>query len=65
MTRRIPRRLARSPIPLFRAGLVIVSGYASGEAPARTLDLPDLAGDGPLPADMAMRLPLVRIEFGD
>ncbi|MGW7680792.1 nitroreductase family deazaflavin-dependent oxidoreductase [Kribbella sp. NPDC054772] len=150
MTRRIPRGLARSPIPVFRAGfgfvfgrrlmmlehvgrssglrryvvlevlerdahgLVIVSGYgrdsqwyrnvlahpgvrvwtgfrrgaqATGEpvpadevpvrleryrehhrraakALGRTLELPDLAGDGPVPADVGSRLPLVRIEFG-
>lgn len=150
VTRRIPRALARSPIPLFRAGLgfvfgrrlvmlehigrtsglrryvvlevlewdsrglVIVSGYGRGaqwyrnvlahpdvrvwtgfrrgvssaaepipaaevptrlaqyrdrhqrsaKALGRTLDLPDLAGDGPLRADVGTRLPLMRIEFG-
>jgi deazaflavin-dependent oxidoreductase (nitroreductase family) len=150
MTRRIPRRLARLPIPLFRAGmgflfgsrlvmlehigrssglqryvvlevlerdacgLMIVSGYGPGaqwyrnvlaesdvrvwtgsrrgvranaqpvpahevparleqyrdrhrraaKALARTLDLPDLAGSGSVPADVGTRLPLVRIEFG-
>ncbi|HZX07899.1 nitroreductase family deazaflavin-dependent oxidoreductase [Kribbella sp.] len=150
MTRRIPRRIARLPIPMFRAGLgflfgrrlvmlehlgrssglrryvvlevlerdagglVIVSGYGPGaqwyrnvlahpgvrvwtgfrrgvraiaepvaaaEVPARleqyrdrhrraaralgrTLDLPDLAGDGPMPVDVGARLPLVRVEFG-
>ena len=149
MTRRIPRWIARSPIPLFRAGLgfvfgrrlvmlehlgrtsglrryvvlevlehdarglVIVSGYGrhahwyrnvlahpgvrvwtgfrrgarataepvpAAEVPmrlvryrdqhrraaralARTLELPDLAGSGPMPADVGARLPLVRIEF--
>ncbi|MFG1912493.1 nitroreductase family deazaflavin-dependent oxidoreductase [Kribbella sp. NPDC048928] len=150
MTKRIPRSLARLPIPLFRAGLgfvfgrrlvmlehvgrrsglaryvvlevlehdvgglVIVSGYGrasqwyrnvsahpglrvwtgtrravpavaepvpAADVPARleqyrrrhpraakalgrTLELSDLAGDGPLPSDVGERLPLVRIEFG-
>ncbi len=36
----------------------------AAKALGRTLDLPDLAGDGPLPADVGTRLPLVRIEFG-
>ena len=149
MTRRIPRLVARAPIPLFRAGLgfllgrrltmlehrgrvtgqaryvvlevlerdpnglVVVSGYGRGaqwyrnvlanplvkvwsgrrrgvsaqavrvpaaevsshleeyrrrhrraaKALGRTLALPDLSGDGPLPADVGDRLPLVRVEF--
>lgn len=149
MTRRIPRLLARAPIPMFRAGLgfvlgrrltmlehrgrvtgqarhvvlevlerdpeglVVVSGYGraaqwyrnvladpavrvwsgrrrgvpahavripAGEVPerlaayrrrhpraakalGRTLALPDLAGDGPVPPDVADRLPLVRLEY--
>lgn len=149
MTRRIPRLVARAPIPLFRAGLgfllgsrltmlehrgrvsgqaryvvlevlehdsgglLVVSGYGRGaqwyrnvlanpdvrvwsgrrrrvharaipvpvvEVPARleeyrrrhrraakalgrTLALADLAGDGPVPADVGSRLPLVRVEF--
>lgn len=149
MTRRIPRALARAPIPLFRSGLgflmgrrltmlehrgrvtgqaryvvlevlerdpnglVVVSGYGhgaqwyrnvlatpavrvwsgrrrgaearatavpSGDVPkrleeyrrrhrraakalGRTLELPDLASDGPLPLDVGDRLPLVRIEY--
>ncbi|GAA1594806.1 MULTISPECIES: nitroreductase family deazaflavin-dependent oxidoreductase [Kribbella] len=149
MTRRIPRALTRSPIPVFRAGfgflfgrrlmmlehvgrssglrryvvlevlerdahvLVIVSGYGRGsqwyrnvlahpevrvwtgrlrggrataepvpadQVPARlehyrdrhrraaralgrTLNLPDLTGDGPVRADVGERLPLVRIEL--
>lgn len=149
MSRRIPRLLARSPIPLYRAGLgflfgrrlamlehvgrvsgqrryvvlevlqrdpdglVVVSGYGRGsqwyrnvlahpgvrvwtgfrrgvraradvvpadEVPSRleeyrrghpraakalgrTLDLPDLGGDGPLPTDVGTRLPLVRVGF--
>lgn len=46
--RRIPRRLARAPIPLFRAGLG--GAFAGGLR----------AGD-PLPSDISERVPLVRI----
>jgi deazaflavin-dependent oxidoreductase (nitroreductase family) len=149
MTHRIPRLLARAPIPLYRAGLglllgrrlvmiehrgrvsglrryvvlevlehdpeglVVVSGYGrraqwyrnvlahpgvrvwtgirrgvpaeatavpvaevprqleeyrdrhprAAKALGRTLELPDLQRDGPLPTDVGARLPLVRIEF--
>lgn len=150
MTRRIPRGIARLPIPMFRSGLgfvlgrrlvmlehvgrssglrryvvlealerddqglVIVSGYGrdaqwyrnvlahpgvrvwtgfrrgvpatarpvpgdevparleryreqhprAAKALARALELPDLAGDGPMPTDTGVRLPLLRVEFG-
>lgn len=149
MTRRIPRLLARAPIPMFRAGLgfvlgrrltmlehrgrvtgqaryvvlevlerdreglVVVSGYGraaqwyrnvlanpavrlwsgrrrgvparatpipadeiaerleeyrrrhpfAAKALGRTLELPDLTADGPLPPDVADRLPLVRFDY--
>jgi deazaflavin-dependent oxidoreductase (nitroreductase family) len=36
----------------------------AAKALGRTLDLPDLAGDGPLREDVGLRLPLIRIEFG-
>jgi deazaflavin-dependent oxidoreductase (nitroreductase family) len=37
----------------------------AAKALGRTLDIPELVQDGPLPADIATRLPLVRIDFGD
>lgn len=35
----------------------------AAKALGRTLAIPDLGGDGPLPTDVGARLPLVRIDF--
>ncbi|TDU83264.1 deazaflavin-dependent oxidoreductase (nitroreductase family) [Kribbella voronezhensis] len=37
----------------------------AAKALGRTLDIPELIEDGPLPEDIATRLPLVRIDFGN
>lgn len=69
MTRHIPRRLARLPIPLYHWGLgpAQLESYRTRHRHAartlgRTLDIPELANQAPIPPDIGTRLPLLRIE---
>jgi deazaflavin-dependent oxidoreductase (nitroreductase family) len=55
------------PIPALETPARLAS-YRSrhrraAKALGRTLDIPELVGDAPIPADIASRLPLVQIDF--
>jgi len=57
------------PVPLTETAQLLTTyreqHRRAAKALGRTLAIPDLVSDGPIPADIGSRLPLLRIEFTD